>query len=52
VVVVVLLRQISLRFDIKTPAEVDFTPTVAAAGRRMASDVKEAASNAIKKDEK
>lgn len=52
VVVVVLLRQISLRFDIKTPAEVDFTPTVAAAGRRMASDVKEAATNAIKKDEK
>ncbi|MBO7673519.1 MAG: TRIC cation channel family protein [Atopobiaceae bacterium] len=52
VVVVVVLRQVSLRFDIKSPAEVDLTPKVAAAGRRVASDVKAHAVNVMKKDEK
>ena len=51
VIVVVALRQVSLHFDIMTPAEVDLTPKVAEAGRKVARGVRDHAVDLIKKDE-
>lgn len=49
VVVVVVLRQASLHFNITTPADVDLTPKVVETGRRVAHGVKTHASEVIKK---